>query len=488
MENYQKILPGIIIAIALISGCIIEDKVLTSYPRYSIPDAPLPAEICEKITNIDTKDDCFVRIEEFDRITNPDKRNYHLAIKHNSADFCDEIEEEDVRDGCYVKFHIYDNQEEIKPEVPDDVRYLFSWNDILRNDSEWYSEWFIEEFLIGSRGLSWAENAEVRKSADNKTITITKGEHSVALKLNEEKNTVTLETDDKKTYEYAVREEDGKLNVYDENICETLYRDLGPDKDLCYRKLARAAGNASLCGMMSGGDVLLRDYCYKDAAEMNNDTSICEEVENIDIRERCKHGIKYEDYHETHCEEIAKCMFRDECFWNLARKTNNSLLCEKIDSVEYTGYCYFSFARLLGDEAFCGKINDLKMKDECYFDIAIMSENDVLCGKVRGYDFKLACLGLTRNPGYCSDIGIKDCRLRCLGDVALRWEDPSLCSGKCADVKNQTGCYDDCYLQLAVYLYREGKGERYYFGYLDYRDEYGKNVCYKKGVFDMGAD
>ena len=58
------------------------------------------------------------------------------------------------------------------------------------------------------------ENAEIKKSDNNKIITITKGGNSLRLELNEEENRVILDLINGKTHNYILKLEDGKLNVY----------------------------------------------------------------------------------------------------------------------------------------------------------------------------------------------------------------------------------------------------------------------------------
>lgn len=108
----------------------------------------------------------------------------------------------------------YEALEEI-PEILKKIKevekeYLFSWDDIPGNDSD-----RLLEFLIDNLEITWAKNAEIKKSNDGKTITVAEKENSLTLRLNKTKNTVTLKTGDRKTRKkYVLKEERNKLNIY----------------------------------------------------------------------------------------------------------------------------------------------------------------------------------------------------------------------------------------------------------------------------------
>ena len=87
--------------------------------------------------------------------------------------------------------------------------YLFSWNNIPGNDSKRLINHLLDNLKIG-----WVKNATINKNNDCKIITVTEGENSVELKLNEKENKVVLKISGGKTYEYILKEKKGKLKVY----------------------------------------------------------------------------------------------------------------------------------------------------------------------------------------------------------------------------------------------------------------------------------
>jgi len=90
---------------------------------------------------------------------------------------------------------------------------LFSWEDISRNDSKQFIE-----FLNDNLKIEWIENATINKSDDGKVITITKENNSLRFWINEEENKVNLEISSGEVYEYILKDENGKLNIYSSPI------------------------------------------------------------------------------------------------------------------------------------------------------------------------------------------------------------------------------------------------------------------------------
>ena len=91
--------------------------------------------------------------------------------------------------------------------------YLFSWDDVPGNDSR-----RLIEFLEDDLEVEWVENAEIKKSDNGKTITVTNGKTSLIFKLNEGENKVKLEISGRDTYEYVLKEKNGKLNIYQKSF------------------------------------------------------------------------------------------------------------------------------------------------------------------------------------------------------------------------------------------------------------------------------
>ena len=88
------------------------------------------------------------------------------------------------------------------------IGYLFNWDNVPGNDSEKLLR-FLKDLNIG-----WAENAEIRKSDDYKTILIIKDKNSAEIMIDENKEKATLKIRGGRTHDLPVKKENGKLNIY----------------------------------------------------------------------------------------------------------------------------------------------------------------------------------------------------------------------------------------------------------------------------------
>lgn len=107
--------------------------------------------------------------------------------------------------------------------------FLFSWDDIPGKDSK-----KLIDHMEKCHKLAWVKKAEIQKSDDDKTITLTDGKNSLTLKL---ENTVVLELGDEETYEYNLIKENGKLNIYNNEVLLIL-RELDSEDDEGLEELA----------------------------------------------------------------------------------------------------------------------------------------------------------------------------------------------------------------------------------------------------------
>jgi hypothetical protein len=87
--------------------------------------------------------------------------------------------------------------------------YLFSWDEIPGNDNG-----RLIEFLSQKFGIDWVNTAKIEKHEGGKIINISVEKCFISLRLNEEKNTINMNFHDEKTYEFSVKNENGRLNIY----------------------------------------------------------------------------------------------------------------------------------------------------------------------------------------------------------------------------------------------------------------------------------
>jgi hypothetical protein len=88
--------------------------------------------------------------------------------------------------------------------------YLFSWDDVPENNKE------LIQSLNNVLNVEQVENAEINKSDDKKTITVTTGKNSLRFKINEEEDQIilTINGEEKYGYPLILKKDKGKLKIY----------------------------------------------------------------------------------------------------------------------------------------------------------------------------------------------------------------------------------------------------------------------------------
>ena len=87
--------------------------------------------------------------------------------------------------------------------------YLFNWDDVPGSDSM-----RILRYLSDDLKIDWVKNAVINKTVGNKIITVTNGEKALRFELKPEENKVVLELDKLRNYEYNLKLDKGKINIY----------------------------------------------------------------------------------------------------------------------------------------------------------------------------------------------------------------------------------------------------------------------------------
>ncbi len=106
------------------------------------------------------------------------------------------------------KHFLFDGKFIIKSLIKSEI-YLFSWDEIPRNDNE-----RLIEFLNQNFDIDWVKNAIIDKINDGRAIRIFTENNYLSLILNDRKNEVNLEIDDGRTHKFIAKTEGGKLNIY----------------------------------------------------------------------------------------------------------------------------------------------------------------------------------------------------------------------------------------------------------------------------------
>ncbi|MCX9010376.1 MAG: hypothetical protein OIN66_04555 [Candidatus Methanoperedens sp.] len=94
---------------------------------------------------------------------------------------------------------------------------MFSWDEVPGNDSERLIKFLKQEF-----GISWVETAKIEKIDNGRNIRVTTEKNYLSLGLNNEKTKINLKIDDGISAEFIVKNENGKLNIYENKKDEDL--------------------------------------------------------------------------------------------------------------------------------------------------------------------------------------------------------------------------------------------------------------------------
>ncbi|MCD6207518.1 MAG: hypothetical protein J7J06_05935 [Methanosarcinales archaeon] len=85
--------------------------------------------------------------------------------------------------------------------------YLFSWDDVTGEDSR------LLEYLEDNCHADWVKSAEINRSEDGKTVSISDEQNSVEITLDMENATAILQIGDR-AHHLKVRKDGGKINLY----------------------------------------------------------------------------------------------------------------------------------------------------------------------------------------------------------------------------------------------------------------------------------
>lgn len=91
-------------------------------------------------------------------------------------------------------------------------KYLFNWDEIPGNDNGGLIELISQDF-----GIDWVKMGKIEKIEDGKAIRVTNGKNSLSLRLNNDKTKIILEIDERRKVEFVVKNENGKLKIYNPN-------------------------------------------------------------------------------------------------------------------------------------------------------------------------------------------------------------------------------------------------------------------------------
>lgn len=140
----------------------------------------------------------------------------------------------------------------------------------------------------------------------------------------------------------------------------------------CYFAVARKKGDISLCEFIEGTRITIepqKDYCISLIATDKKDGVLCNEIEDLSMRNSCYYDIGWRTKNTSLCDKIIEDKNRkDSCYREIAVTESNSSLCEKVESVSYRDECFKSVAVYAGNSSLCNKISEDK-KEACFTEV-----------------------------------------------------------------------------------------------------------------------
>ena len=88
-------------------------------------------------------------------------------------------------------------------------------------------------------------------------------------------------------------------------------------KDYCYRKVAVAEKDISICDKLQNGIIPEKDWCYNDVNEVIQDLSICDKIQ----------------------DQLSQV----SCYRKIAEAKNDPSICDKIQDQNWRDYCHSRF-------------------------------------------------------------------------------------------------------------------------------------------------
>jgi antitoxin component YwqK of YwqJK toxin-antitoxin module len=128
---------------------------------------------------------------------------------------------------------------------------------------------------------------------------------------------------------------------------------------------------------------------------LNNIQDLCSFIKDSDMKKECQGKIDSDT-----CEELKELDQKNKCLINIARTSKDVKDCDKIDSLDDKDACRKFLGTDNNDADVCLQINDLDTKDECLADVAMHTKNKDLCDKIVSDDAKGLCqIYLMSNEG-----------------------------------------------------------------------------------------
>ena len=98
----------------------------------------------------------------------------------------------------------------------------------------------------------------------------------------------------------------------------------------------------------------------------------------------------------NYCDRITIKMYRDGCFRNIAEIAENTIFCEKIEEDLAKDRCYATVAKINSESRSCEKISKDSRRDSCYMNFVLDDKDYSVCDKLVNSYLRDSCQTLKR--------------------------------------------------------------------------------------------
>jgi hypothetical protein len=152
------------------------------------------------------------------------------------------------------------------------------------------------------------------------------------------------------------------LEFSDASICDNI--EDNRTVHYCYEQIAAKTGSVEICHKITN-DRYWSDICFKAVAELNQDKSICFNVQRIEDKDSCIHNIALLKNESDICLDITNLEKEEFCIKEIAVRTLDHTICKNIITPLNRDTCYYKLAEAKNNKAICDYIGIEQIQAAC---------------------------------------------------------------------------------------------------------------------------
>jgi hypothetical protein len=189
----------------------------------------------------------------------------------------------------------------------------------------------------------------------------------------------------------------------------------------CYKNLLQKTKDISVCHNLGNG--FIEDKCYSNFALIEQNYSICERWVSSDWVETCNVEIVASKGGASFCGELSNRDLVTSCYSTFAIREEDTSICENLEEIKTNkpvyslldngriygseiDYCYYWFGdykvRMQEKDgvSVCDNIKGEIVKNACYADFAQRFQDDLICENIENTAEKEECIIVANIPPY----------------------------------------------------------------------------------------